>query len=175
MVCRRFRPLVVLLAASAALAGCGGDSPAGPGPQPSAGPSPIAGPNPTPAPTPDLQAGLPPGPVVRSVLYIYQQYANGNPNAGGTLKNKNQDAQGRWIAQRGDFIVFDTTPLNATGDKCRAQAPPAYRLLDPDRVFAVRGSSQPFLYRVDVVGTGEVELVSSVDGIDSAPLRVIVN
>jgi hypothetical protein len=113
--------------------------------------------------------------VTRSVLYIYQQYANGNPNAGGTLKDKEQDSQGRWIAARGDFIVFDTTPLNATGDKCRAAAPPSYRLLDPDRAFVVRNSSNPFLYRVDVVGTGEIELVSSVDGIDSAPLRVIVN
>jgi hypothetical protein len=79
------------------------------------------------------------------------------------------------MAQRGDFIVFDTTPLNATGDKCRAAAPPTYRLLDLDRAFAVRNSSNPFLYRVDVVGVGEVEIVSSVDGVDSAPLKVIVN
>jgi hypothetical protein len=112
--------------------------------------------------------------VTRSVLYIYQQYENGNGNAGGTLIQKRQDAQGRWIAKRGDFIVFDTTPLNAAGDKCRSNAPPLYRLLDSDRVFAVRNSSNPFLYRVDVVANGEAELVSSVDGIDSAPLRVIV-
>lgn len=167
------RSLFFLLVVSSALAGCGGGgSPAGPGPQPSGLPSP---PNPVPTPTPDIQAGLPSGPVTRAVLYIHQQYANGNPNAGGTLKDKNQDAQGRWIAQRGDFIVFDTTPLNAAGDKCRSQAPPAYRLLDNARAFMVRGSSNPFLYRVDAVGTGEVELVSTVDGIDSAPLRVIVN
>lgn len=174
MAFRRCRGLVVLLAVSSALSGCGGSSPAGPGPQPS--PTPVGGgPSPSPTPTPDLQAGLPPGPVARAVLYIYQQYENGNPNAGGTLKNKGQDSQGRWIAARGDFIVFDTTPLNATGDKCRSAAPPAYRLLDLDRAFVVRGSSNPFLYRVDVVGTGEVELVSTVDGIDSAPLKVIVN
>jgi hypothetical protein len=166
---------VVVLLTWAAVSGCGGSSsPAGPGPQPSGLPTPGATPTPAPTPTPDPQAGLPPGPVTRTVLYIYQQYANGNPNAGGTLKDKVTDARGRWVARVGDFIVFDTTPLNAAGDKCRSSAPPAYRLLDAGRVFVVRGSSNPFLYRVDVVGQGEVELVSTVDGIDSAPLKVIV-
>jgi hypothetical protein len=162
-----------LTAAAALLAGCGGGStPVGPGPQPSA--TPTATPTPAPTPTPDPQAGLPPGPVVRSVLYIYQQYENGNANSGGVLIQKRQDAQGRWIAKRGDFIVFDTTPLNAVGDKCRSDQVPAYRMLDPERAFIVRGSSNPFLFRVDVVANGEVELVSTVDRIDSAPLRVIV-
>ncbi len=157
----------------AAVPGCGGgSSPVAPGPGPSSTPGPT--PTPIPTPTPDLQGGLPPGPVTRSVLYIYQQYENGNANSGGTLIQKRQDSQGRWIAKRGDFIVFDTTPLNAAGDKCRSNLPPSYRLLDPERTLVVRNSSNPFLYRVDVVANGESELVSSVDGIDSAPLRVIV-
>lgn len=166
--------LAILSAASLLLlsAACGGSSPAGPGPNPT--PLPTGVPTPVPTPTPDPQASnLPPGPVVRAVLYIYQQYQNGNPNSGGTLKDKVQDAQGRWIARPGDFIVFDTTPFNAANQKCRSNQVPTYRLNDPNRVFQVRDSSNPFLYRVDVVNIGEIELLSSVDGIDAAPLRVI--
>lgn len=164
--------ILIVAVAMASFAACGGgDSPVSPVGQPSASPTPV--PTPLPTPTPDPQAGLPPGPVTRAVLYIYQQYENGNPNAGGTLKDKRQDAQGRWMARPGDFIVFDTTPQNASGDNCRSTAPPTYRLRDPDGAFAVRDSSNPFLYRVDVVRNGEVELVSTVDGIDSTPLTVI--
>lgn len=160
--------VLFLIATSTVFLSCGGSSPSAPGPQPS--PSSTPGP----APTPDPQAGLPPGPVTRTVLYIHQQYENGNPNAGGTLKDKRQDAQDRWIAAVGDFIVFDSTPMNAAGEKCRSSAPPRYRLRDTAGALDVRDSSNPFLYRVDAVRPGEVELVSTVDGIDSAPLRVIV-
>ena len=157
--------LFVACAASVFLLSCGGsDSPTGPGPLPT----------PVPTPTPDPQAGLPPGPVTRAVLYIHQQYENGNPNAGGTLKDERADAQGRWIAAVGDFIVLDTTPMNAGGQACRSAAPPRYRLQDSERAFDMRDSSNPFLYRVDVVHTGEVEIISTVDGVDSAPLRIIV-
>jgi hypothetical protein len=167
------RSSFVLGALVTLLAGCGGGgSPAGPGPQPSGAPT--AAPTPLPTPPPDPQAGLPPGPVTRTVLYIYQQYQNGNPNSGGTLKDKATDAQGRWIAVVGDFIVFDTTPLNAAGDKCRSNTPPRYRMSDPDAAFDPRDSSNPFLFRVDAVRVGEVELVSTADGIDSAPLKIIV-
>lgn len=165
--------LAILSAASLLLlsAACGGgSSPAGPGPNP----VPTATPTPGPTPTPDPQASnLPPGPVVRAVLYIYQQYRNGNPNSGGTLIDKSQDAQGRWLARPGDFIVFDTTPFNAANQKCRSNTVPNYRLNDPNRILQVRDSSNPFLYRVDVVNVGEIELLSTVDGIDAAPLRVI--
>lgn len=161
----------ILAAASVALlSACGGgSSPAGPGPQP----TPTVNPTPSATPTPDPQAGLPNGPVTRAVLYIYAQYANGNPNSGGTLKDKQQDAQGRWIARPGDFIVFDTSPFNAAGQKCRANQPPVYRLTDPNGALQSRDSTNPFLYRVDVVNIGEIEIISRVDGIDSTPLRVI--
>jgi hypothetical protein len=163
--------LFILSAASLVLlSACGGGgSPAGPGPQP----TPTVNPTPSATPTPDPQAGLPNGPVTRAVLYIYAQYANGNPNSGGTLKNKEQDAQGRWIARPGDFIVFDTSPFNAAGQKCRANQAPVYRLTDPNRVLQPRDSTNPFLFRVDVVNVGEIELISTVDGVSAAPLRVI--
>jgi hypothetical protein len=164
--------IAILSAASVVfLSACGGGSPAGPGPNPT--PLPTGTPTPVATPTPDPQAGLPNGPVTRAVLYIYAQYANGNPNSGGTLKDKAQDGQGRWIARPGDFIVFDTSPFNAANQKCRANQAPVYRLTDPNRVLQLRDSTNPFLYRVDVVNVGEIELVSTVDGVSAAPLRVI--
>jgi hypothetical protein len=116
----------------------------------------------------DPRAGLAPGPVSRVVLYIYQVR-----QADGTYRDKFQDAQGRWILHPGEFVVFDSTQLNANGDKCQWVRDPEYDLNDGAGVLSVRGSSQPFLYRVDVVRKGEFTLISSIDGIDSAVLRAI--
>jgi hypothetical protein len=122
---------------------------------------------PTPDPN-DPRANLAPGPVSRVVLYIYQVR-----QADGTYRDKFQDSQGRWILHPGEFVVFDSTQLNANGDKCQWVDNPEYRLSDGAGVLNVRGSSQPFLYRVDVVRKGEIQLVSSIDGIDSSVLRAI--
>jgi hypothetical protein len=123
---------------------------------------------PTPNPSDDPRSGLAPGPVSRVVLYIYQIR-----QADGTYRDKFQDAQGRWILHPGEFVVFDSTQLNATGDKCQWVHDPEYDLRDGAGVLNVRGSSQPFLFRTDVIRKGEIELVSSIDGIDSAVLRAI--
>ena len=93
--------------------------------------------------------------------------------ADGTYRDKFQDSQGRWILHPGEFVVFDSTQLNATGDKCQWVNDPEYDLRDSSGVLSVRGSSQPFLFRTDVIRKGEIELVSSIDGIDSAVLRAI--
>jgi hypothetical protein len=123
---------------------------------------------PSTSPSDDPRSGLAPGPVSRVVLYIYQIR-----QADGSYRDKFQDAQGRWILHPGEFVVFDSTQLNAAGDKCQWVRDPEYDLRDGSGVLNVRGSSQPFLYRTDVVRKGEIELVSSIDGIDSAVLRAI--
>lgn len=122
---------------------------------------------PTPPPS-DPQAGLAPGPVVRVVLYIYQIRRQD-----GTYRDKFQDSRGRWILHPGEFVVFDSTQLNANGDKCRWVRDPQYTLTDPSGVLQVRGSSQPFLFRTDVVRQGEIQLMSSIDGVDSAILTAV--
>jgi hypothetical protein len=129
-----------------------------------------AGPIPAPTPTPsdDPKAGLAPGPVARVALYIYQVR-----QSNGVYRDKFQDSQGRWILHPGEFVVFDSTQLNANGDKCQWNRDPEYSLSDPQQVLSVRGSSQPFLYRVDVVRPGQFTLQSTIDGITSAPLRAI--
>ena len=63
--------------------------------------------------------------------------------------------------------------LNANGDKCRWVRDPQYTLTDPRGVLQVRGSSQPFLFRTDVVRTGEMQLMSTIDGVDSAILTAV--
>lgn len=126
---------------------------------------PIAVPTP---PSDDPRAGLAPGPVARVVVYIYQIR-----QADGTYRDKFQDSQGRWILHPGEFVVFDSTQLNANGDKCVWVNDPDYDLSDPNGVLALRGSSQPFLLRTDVVRRGEIQLMSTIDGVDSAILRAI--
>jgi hypothetical protein len=119
-------------------------------------------------PTDDPRANLAPGPVSRVVIYIYQVR-----QADGTYRDKFQDNQGRWILHPGEFVVFDSTQLNANGDKCAWVRDPSYTLSDGSGVLNVRGSSQPFLFRADVQRKGEFTLRSSIDGIDSAILRAI--
>lgn len=126
---------------------------------------PIAAPTPVPG---DPRTGLAPGPVARVVLYIYQVRG-----ADGVYRDKFQDSQGRWILRPGDFVVFDSTQLNANGDKCQWVRDPEYDLSDPAGMLRVRGSSQPFLFRTDVVARGQIELVSTIDGVSSAVLRAV--
>ena len=135
-----------------------------------------AGPPPSPStpPSSDPRASLAPGPVTRVTLYIYQQYRDGNPNSGGTQKDKVQDDQGRWVMNVNDFIVFDSSQRNASGELCQYRNPPAYELDDPDGIVMVRSSSNPFLYRVEVKEKGEFSLFSTVDNINSNNLQAIV-
>lgn len=122
-------------------------------------------------PTPDPNStnpNLAAGPVVRSRLYIYaQRHSDGN------YEDKTQDAAGRWVLHVGDFVVFDTSQYNANGELCQYNAPPKYFLEDPQGVLRVLGSSQPFLYRTDVIAKGEISMYSTIDGINSNNLRAI--
>lgn len=123
---------------------------------------------PSTSPSNDPRSGLAPGPVSRVVVYIYQVRG-----ADGNYRDKFQDAQGRWILHPGDFVVFDSTQLNALGEKCQWVKDPEYNLEDPDHVLSVKGSSQPFLFRTDVVNEGEITLRSTIDGVDSFLLKAI--
>ncbi len=169
-----FLPAVLVIGVVGLSSSCGGGSksPTGPAsPTPTATATPT--PTPTPTATPDPQADLAPGPVTRVTLYIYQQYHGGKPEQGGTIEQKTLDGQGRWVLHVNDFVVFDSTQKNASGEICRYSRPPTYELDDPSRIINVLGNSgNPFLYRVEVRGTGEAKLVSTVDGV-AAEVRVV--
>lgn len=168
-----FVPALSVVCAVGLLSSCGGGSntPNTPGTPPPTSPPATA--TPTAPPTTDPQSGLAPGPVTRVTVYIYQQYHGGKPEQGGTIEQKTLDGQGRWVVHVNDFIVFDSTQKNASGEICRYSKPPTYELNDPSRMIEVLGNSgNPFLYRVVVRGTGEAQLVSTVDGV-GAEIRVV--
>jgi len=167
-----FAPAALVVGAVCLFSSCGGgnSSPTGP-----PTPAPTANPTPTPTPvaTPDPQANLAPGPVTKVTLYIYQQYHGGKPEQGGTIEQKVQDGQGRWVLHLNDFVVFDSTQRNAANEICRYNRPPTYDSDDPSGVINVLGNSgNPFLYRVEIQGRGAFTLVSTIDGI-GAELRAI--
>jgi hypothetical protein len=81
----------------------------------------------------------------------------------------------------GEFVVFDSTPRNRAGEECQWVGTPVWYIedvdvaeggTDPKGVFRRRGSSQPFLLRTDVVGTGRVRVQVYLDGVYSRFLEI---
>jgi hypothetical protein len=129
-------------------------------------------PAPAPTPTPtgnDPQAGLANGPVARLFIKVrsIQNTSNGN------FRDPEQDAAGNWIVRKGDFVVYDGTQKNAGGQICKWQEDPDWELEDPDRIVSVRGSSNPFLLRTDIVRRGPFKVRAVVDGIESNELSMV--
>jgi hypothetical protein len=167
MVFSLSRSALLVAAGAAALTwtGCGGGSPAAPNPTPAATPTPA--PNPTPTATPDPQANLAPGPVSRWQIKV-RSIA---PEKGTIwLRPKEQDPDGAWVVCRGDFVVFDGNQANAQGQECRWNNSPVYHVSDPDGVFDLENSSNPFLLRTNIVAVGDVRVRSTLDGIESNEL-----
>ena len=137
--------------------------------------TPYAAPTPPPV-TADPRDNLPAGPVytarvkMRSVdtgNFVYRDfYENGD---------------GSWTVYVGEFVVFDFTQKNVAGQECKWVNDPVWTINDaglPEGatdgagVFRRRGSSQPFLLRVDVVGEGSVRIQGTIDGIFSNILDI---
>lgn len=154
--------------------GCGGGSPSAPSAAtpPSGSPTPTAPPAaPTPTPNPfcggnQCPSDLAPGPVasVRIKVRTIQ-----GPT--GEYRDIGQE-DGAWIVYKGDFVVFDLDQLNTSGQKCIWIKDPTWSVDDPERIVSLRGSSQPFLLRTDMVGEGRFAVTGMIDGFVSAPLTV---
>ncbi len=124
---------------------------------------PVAQPSPSPGTTTDPQADLAPGPV-----YSFAVKVRTIDTGGFDYRDPFQDqASGFWIVHPNEFVVFDSTQKNANGDRCRYQRDPEWFYEDPDGVFSRRGSSQPFLLRVDILRKGLVKVWAVIDGVDS--------
>jgi hypothetical protein len=165
------RSFAVLLFAAGALAACGGgSSPAGPDANP--GP-PSPAPTPAPTPTPDPRVNMARGPVTRFTI----KPRIVEPD----VRDPQQDAQGRFILHREERVDVDGTQKNAGNEICAWVNPPVYLINDGVMEFNTgsgvvyrRGSSQPFLLKMNVDGRGTFSVRGTIDGIDSNVLEFVV-
>ena len=152
--------------------GCGGGTPSAPSILPIASPSPTTAP-PATSPSPNAFCGgkecppdVAPGHVESVRIKVRTIQA---PT--GEYRDIGQE-DGAWIVYKGDFVVFDMDQLNGSGQKCVWIKDPTWGVDDPDKVVSLRGSSQPFLLRLDAVGEGRFSVTGSIDSHVSAPLIV---
>jgi hypothetical protein len=166
------RPSVLLAFAVVGLAACGGGgSPAGPDPNPGTPPAPA--PTPAPTPTPDPRANLAPGPIIRFTI----KPRIVEPD----VRDPEVDAQGRFILRREERVDVDGTQKNASNEICAWINPPVYLVNDQNLAFNAgngvvyrRGSSQPFLLKLNIESRGTFSVRGSIDGIDSNVLQFVV-
>jgi hypothetical protein len=122
---------------------------------------------PSPSPGSDPRAGLPPGPVTQARVAI-----RSIDTGGFNYRDPQQDSAGNWIVHPGEFVVFDLSQRNGAGEKCQWIEDPEWLIEDEDSILGVRGSSQPFLLRVDVNKKGYFEVTAEIDGVRANLLSV---
>lgn len=167
----RHAAVLLAFAVTGSIACGGGGSPTGPGPSPN--PSPSATPRPAPTPTPDPRIGLATGPVTRFTI----KPRIVEPD----VRDPDVDAQGRFILRREERVDIDGTQKNAANEICAWINPPVYLVNDQNMAFNTsngvvyrRGSSQPFLLKLNIETRGAFSVRGSIDGIDSNVLQFVV-
>jgi hypothetical protein len=131
------------------------------------GPVVIASPTPVPSAGPDPRDALPPGPVTQAKIAV-----RSIDTGGFNYRDPAQDEDGNWVVHPGEFVVFDLSQRNGAGDKCKWIDPPEWTVDDERPILTVRGSSNPFLLRVDVTRNGYAEIQGSIDGIATNVLGI---
>ena len=169
--------VVAVMAATvaASLGACGGGgSPAGPNPTPSPTATPVQ--NPTPAPTQDPRTNLADGPVTRFDIKVRSiAPCRGSQNLDcNAFRPKTQDDDGAWVVCQGDFVVFDGNQANARGQECKWVNNPVYTVGDPSGIVSRLDSSNPFLVRTDINGSGDFTVSAVLDGVQSNPATLLV-
>ena len=137
---------------------------------------------PTPAPTPaSYKSTLPPGPVASFRIKV-DSIDIDHANAPGTQLREvysegtcGSEAEPCWIAFPGEFLQLDASQANAQGQECQWLQDPGWSYDDPSGAIRARESSQPFRFRLDIVGTGVVRFQSVIDGVRSNPLYIRVS
>lgn len=132
--------------------------------------TPYAAPTPPPV-TGDPRDSLPAGPVYTARIKM-RSVDTGNF----VYRDFFENGDGTWSVYVGEFVVFDFTQKNAAGQECKWVNEPKWTIddvevqeggTDPRGVFRRRGSSQPFLLRVDVEREGSVRIQGTIDGVFS--------
>ena len=154
--------LAVAFGLSAAACG-GGSSPAGPGPAPT----------PSPTPTPDPRVGMPVGPITSFTI----EPRIVEPD----VRFPARDAQGRFILFREERVDVDGTQRNASNQICAWINPPTYLINGLSVAFNTsngvvyrRGSSQPFLLKLNMERPGTFSVRATIDGVQSNTLEFVV-
>lgn len=165
------RAAVLLAFAVPGFISCGGGSPAGPEANPGSSPAPA--PTPAPTPTPDPRVNLARGPITRFTI----KPRIVEPD----VRDPDVDAQGRFILRREERVDIDGTQKNAANEICAWINPPVYLVNDQIMAFNTgngvvyrRGSSQPFLLKLNIETRGTFNVRGSIDGIESNVLQFVV-
>ena len=134
------------------------------------GPVVVASPTPLPGggTTTDPRTGLPAGPVTQAKVAV-----RSIDTGGFNYRDPTQDGDGNWVVHPGEFVVFDFSQRNGAGEKCQWINNPEWDVSDDDGIVEVRGSSQPFLLRVDILHKGYFEVTGEIDGIKANVLTVV--
>lgn len=174
----RARAYLSLLGCIGLMTSCGSDTGTGPvsvatpSPAPAATASPTATPRPTaaptPSPTPDDREAVFDGPVKTVKVRLYAVLA---PNGQYRPEPFYDERTDHDIAYKGDFIVLDVTPKNAEGQKCEGDHDPIW-YISGSGSYTRRPSSNPYLYRADLTGTGLMTVRVDVDGVLSNFINV---
>ena len=135
------------------------------------GPIVVASPTPLPGGggTTDPRANLPAGPVTQAKVAV-----RSIDTGGFNYRDATQDDAGNWIVHPGEFVVFDFSQRNGAGEKCKWINPPEWTVDDEGEILSVRGSSNPFLLRVDVEHNGYFEVQAEIDDISTNVLTINV-
>jgi hypothetical protein len=131
-----------------------------------------ATPAPGATPTPnDPRAGLADGPVTSAFIKVRSIDVGNN-----VYRDPFQDRNGFWVVYNGEFVVFDLTQKNSGNQECKWVNDPKWHVEDPNYAFIIKGSSQPFLLRVDAdkKNVGEITVQGEIDGVESNVLKVKV-
>ena len=178
-------------AASLILFSCGGEeTPTTPNnPPPAATATPIPAATATAAPTatavptpvgPDEDAN--PGPVASVFTRVFVvRVSQGGEQVPGQFADRfpgtpyYNEATNNEMVCRGCFFILDTTPKNAAGQKCQANAAPQWVVNHNGRFEPLANNgigSNPFQYRANARSNGVVEVYTFVDGVRSNVINV---
>jgi hypothetical protein len=132
------------------------------------GPIVVASPTPLPGGSGDPRLGLPPGPVTQAKIAVRSIDIGGF-----RYRDPQQDENGNWVVHPGEFVVFDFSQRNGAGEKCAWINEPEWDVSDDAGIVELRGSSQPFLLRMDILRKGFFEVTGEIDGIKANVLTVV--
>jgi hypothetical protein len=125
---------------------------------------------PTKSPSQDPRDFLPDGPIVTMTAKLRPVDLCQGCN---DFRDPFQE-NGRWILFEGEWVVFDADQRNSNGEKCKWDKLPEWDLDDPNDVLYIRQSSEPFLFRANVVHEGIITVWVTEDGVKSNILFVEV-